>query len=199
MENMVLGFYFAKNSSTVLLVKKARPDWQKGKLNGIGGHIEDGESPEQAMIREFREETGTEVRDWAKVTILSGNDWMAHVFRSFGNVMEVQGTEDEPVGYFTINDVANMGMDKILHNLKWLIPLCLDSFSNVPVVNYNNMLKDGAPEDEVMDTLVVAHNLFMQTPAEHPMEKMEWTLAFHKLQALLGLRTLRREHPERYR
>lgn len=54
----VLGFMFNEDESKVLLVHKNRPTWQAGKLNGIGGKIEAGETPLQAMEREFMEETG---------------------------------------------------------------------------------------------------------------------------------------------
>ena len=52
------GFMFSKDFSHVLLIEKARPKWQEGKVNGIGGHLESGESPVDAMVREFEEETG---------------------------------------------------------------------------------------------------------------------------------------------
>lgn len=42
----------------VLLIEKQRPEWQKGRLNGVGGKIEPGEADSSAMIREFAEETG---------------------------------------------------------------------------------------------------------------------------------------------
>jgi 8-oxo-dGTP pyrophosphatase MutT (NUDIX family) len=53
----VVGFLFSQDESKVLLVWKNRPAWQNGKLNGIGGKIEAGETPLQAMEREFKEET----------------------------------------------------------------------------------------------------------------------------------------------
>lgn len=53
----VLGFLFSEDGSRVLLVWKNRPAWQNGKLNGVGGKIEPGETPLQAMKREFLEET----------------------------------------------------------------------------------------------------------------------------------------------
>ena len=42
----------------VLLVKKDRPAWQSGRLNLVGGKIEAGETPEQAALRELKEEAG---------------------------------------------------------------------------------------------------------------------------------------------
>lgn len=56
MTEYVVGFAFS-HSNYVLLIEKQRPCWQKGRLNGIGGHVEAGELPSQAMAREFKEET----------------------------------------------------------------------------------------------------------------------------------------------
>ena len=42
----------------ILIVKKDRPEWQKGRYNLPGGKIEEGESPEEAAIRELEEEAG---------------------------------------------------------------------------------------------------------------------------------------------
>jgi 8-oxo-dGTP diphosphatase len=56
-QKYVLGFAFDK-SDNVILVRKQKPKWQKGLLNGVGGKIEIGETSSDAMFREFREETG---------------------------------------------------------------------------------------------------------------------------------------------
>ena len=42
----------------VLLVLKDRPPWQAGMLNLVGGKIEKGETPEEAALRELKEESG---------------------------------------------------------------------------------------------------------------------------------------------
>lgn len=60
---MVLGFGFT-NDNRVALIRKIRPDWQRGSFNGVGGHIEPGESPVDAMVREFMEETGVKIDKW---------------------------------------------------------------------------------------------------------------------------------------
>jgi 8-oxo-dGTP diphosphatase len=45
MNKYVVGFLFNSDTNKVCLIKKNRPQWQKGRLNGVGGHIEDGKAP----------------------------------------------------------------------------------------------------------------------------------------------------------
>ena len=49
-----------------VLIRKARPEWQKGKLNVPGGKVEENEPPLFAMTREWVEETGivTDPLEW---------------------------------------------------------------------------------------------------------------------------------------
>ena len=60
MTDYVVGFAFnsTQNFNSVVLINKNRPDWQAGKYNGIGGHIEPGETTYEAITREFDEEAG---------------------------------------------------------------------------------------------------------------------------------------------
>jgi 8-oxo-dGTP pyrophosphatase MutT (NUDIX family) len=66
-QDYVLGFVKVKDFKVlkpkVLLMIKQRPEYQKGKLNGIGGKIEAGETPIKAMIREFGEEVTPNLLD----------------------------------------------------------------------------------------------------------------------------------------
>jgi 8-oxo-dGTP pyrophosphatase MutT (NUDIX family) len=57
MRRYVLGFVFDRGFRHVLLICKTSPEWQAGRLNGLGGKIEPGETPLLAMERELREET----------------------------------------------------------------------------------------------------------------------------------------------
>jgi hypothetical protein len=36
----VCGFMFANDFTEVALIRKNKPEWQRGKLNGIGGKVE---------------------------------------------------------------------------------------------------------------------------------------------------------------
>jgi len=54
----VIGFVF-DDKDRVVLIRKNRPDYLAGKLNGVGGKIEPTDRmPVDAMVREFDEETG---------------------------------------------------------------------------------------------------------------------------------------------
>lgn len=60
MTKYVLGFLFNDNGE-ILLIMKNRPPFLKGMINGIGGKTEPGEETIDALIREYREETGLDV------------------------------------------------------------------------------------------------------------------------------------------
>jgi 8-oxo-dGTP diphosphatase len=60
-------------------------DIHQGKWNGLGGKFEAGESPEECVIREVREETGFHISDPKLHGLLmfpnfKGDDWYVFVF-----------------------------------------------------------------------------------------------------------------------
>jgi len=129
MKSYACGFLFSPDRSRVLLIRKRRPAWQAGKLNGIGGKLEPGESPLDAMRREFREEADLDIRGWQEILTLTGADdagtgvgWRGHFFRAFGPVDEAHTITDETL---EIHPVASLPRDTI-PNLHWMIPLMLD-------------------------------------------------------------------------
>lgn len=118
----VAGFAFTTDGH-VALIRKNKPDFQRGKWNGIGGKIEDGETPHQAMVREFREETGVVIEDWSEFCILEGEDWYVRFFTATsGQVFDVRTTTDE---YVDVISLASLP-DNMMANLRWLIPMALD-------------------------------------------------------------------------
>ena len=126
MQHYVCGFLISPDRGRVLLIRKNRPAWQAGKLNGVGGKVEPGEAPRAAMAREFREEAGLDLPEsaWSHVVMLTGRDgdWAGHFFRAFGGIDAAQAMTDEPL---EIHPVDALPPDTI-PNLRWIIPMLLD-------------------------------------------------------------------------
>lgn len=136
----VLGFLFSPNFSNVVLIRKNKPDWQKDKLNGVGGKVEDFDKClEDAMIREFKEETGLEHTDWtifAKLICSNGDG--IYVFHGISDkVYELKSMTDEEVNTYSVKYLlSSYNQYPIIPNLKWLLPMALDTELNFTNVLY---------------------------------------------------------------
>jgi 8-oxo-dGTP diphosphatase len=89
--------YIQQDGLTLMLHRiKRADDIHHGKWNGLGGKFEPGESPEECVIREVREESGLELRHPRLCGLLmfpgfKGNDWYVFVFTAHkfsGELME---------------------------------------------------------------------------------------------------------------
>lgn len=114
----VVGFAIRSNS-TVVLIQKRRPDWQAGKYNGVGGHVEEGETLRGAMFREFEEETGARVHNWEHfVTLTDSTNWSVAFFGTMTNI-PVKTTTDEMISEHLVSQLPK----NVVPNLYWLIPM----------------------------------------------------------------------------
>lgn len=137
----VAGFLFSKCGDIVALIEKQKPSWQKDKLNGVGGKIEPGETPLQAMQREFKEEAGLEITGWQPFCTLTGNDlsynetgsnFKVHFFSSFSDkIYEVKSATEEKVEYYSVLVLNEL---PLIPNLAWLIPMALEKTLTAQVV-----------------------------------------------------------------
>lgn len=132
-----LGFAFnsKEKDMLVLLIRKLKPKWQEGKLNGVGGKIEQGETPIAAMVREFKEETNiqTSEKDWTKRGIMEGHRangeyWCVYIFAAdLGDTVQLWMPSPTPELLITIKVIDIWKNDNIIFNLKWMIPLVMDA------------------------------------------------------------------------
>lgn len=131
MKQYVCGFYFCNDS--VVLIRKNKPDWQSGKLNGVGGALEPDEYPIDAMRREFREEASkhTSVLDWRFFALLRTNDCEIHFYAAHGTASGVSSGTDESIYFVPVHEIATHPV--VLPNLRWLIPLALNNEPSVIV------------------------------------------------------------------
>lgn len=115
MKRYSLGFAFDLfgNIPKVALVTKSKPANQAGKLNGVGGHIEPGETPIIAMDREWREETGIRpngyTSDWVPVEVRGdGRHYELNIFAAFAESRyPIEALPGEPVAWYALDDLAN--------------------------------------------------------------------------------------------
>lgn len=121
----VIGLMFNERGNHVALIEKNRPEWQAGKLNGIGGKIEQGESPYETMVREFQEETGVLYKDWVvSGCMMDPGKFEIHVFKAFTDkVYDVRSKTDEEV---SIHHVALLKYMKTVEDLDWMIVRALE-------------------------------------------------------------------------
>jgi 8-oxo-dGTP diphosphatase len=123
----VVGFLFSPSRGQVALIRKNKPTWQAGLLNGIGGKIEQGELARDAMVREFKEETSVDVRDWRQFAVMNGNGYVVHFFVADATVDQfnnLQSTTEELIEVVPFNYACEHR--DCIPNLRWLIPLALD-------------------------------------------------------------------------
>lgn len=145
-QNYVVGFAFSADRSKVVLIRKNRPAWQAGKLNGVGGKFEPGEDGLSCMTREFSEETGvtTDAADWHYFTKIIGRDGDVLCYRMFDDKALAATTKSDEAVEITPVDFDHIRAESMA-NLLWLIGIALDETQPGFFVeaNYNQEFKTG--------------------------------------------------------
>lgn len=121
-----VGFAFSADRKFVALIEKQRPKWQAGKLNGIGGHVEEGEPFAVAQQREFWEETSIVIpaNSWRAFASFIGTDWHVRCFVAFTDeIFNIRSMTDESVKVLPVDKVQYL---PVILNLGYLLPLALD-------------------------------------------------------------------------
>lgn len=127
---MVVGFAFDQDTTRVLLVRKTHPHWQAGKLNGIGGKVEDCDrgNPTSAMVREFTEETGiAQIEpDWLFLATLHSGPHLIHFFRalfSLATLQQADGHPNDTGEMLELHNVSALARRRdMIPNLSFLVP-----------------------------------------------------------------------------
>lgn len=109
--------YIKKNNQTLMLHRvKKENDIHEGKWNGLGGKFEAGETPEECIIREVKEESGLniinpklhgfisfplfdEIQDWF-VFIFSAHEFTGHIIESDEGILK--WIDDEKLSFLNL-------------------------------------------------------------------------------------------------
>lgn len=144
----MVGFLFDTDAYRVVLIRKNRPEWQAGKLNGVGGKVEQGESKEQAMTREFKEETGVLLEGWHRFASLTWEQGVVHFFRHFVPPWQVDACRtvtDENIELHPVHALLDPEQRLgVTPNLRWLVPLAAhrhDTYDVIDVVETGTTMR----------------------------------------------------------
>lgn len=116
---------------SVLLLRKNKPEWQAGYLNFMGGKIEAGETPAEAMAREGDEELGLncsrEIRSWR---YLASEDGPGYTVAYFVGILDpaMIGTSparNDTEETYEWHPVTSLPRD-LIGNCRWLVAMALD-------------------------------------------------------------------------
>jgi 8-oxo-dGTP diphosphatase len=131
-QDYVVGLLFSPDQKTVAMVRKNKPAWQAGKLNGIGGKIEPNELGLEAMTREFKEETGVSIMNWERFLTMRYSNSEAGLagqiifYRATSDMIAyVRTMEAEAILTVQVDDVLTRKVECI-PNMYWITGLALD-------------------------------------------------------------------------
>ena len=113
MDKTVLCYIEKDNSYLMLFRNKKKEDINKGKWIGIGGHLEQNETKEEALLREVKEETGLTLNSF--------------IYR--GEILFVNNDFKEVMYLYTSSDYFGEIIECDEGELKWI------SFKDIPSLN----------------------------------------------------------------
>lgn len=112
MKQTVLVYIEENNKYLMLYRNKKEKDINKNKYIGIGGHVEEGETPDVTLIREVKEETGLNLLSFIKrgivYFVLNGYVEEMHVYTSNNFEGEMIECNEGELIWINKNEVLNL-------------------------------------------------------------------------------------------
>ena len=135
-----------KDKTLMLYRNKKKDDYHEGKWNGLGGKLEPGETPEDCVLREVKEETGLTIRNPMMHGIITfpkfdgENDWYVFIFTATqfeGNIISSDEGKLEWIPNEKLFELNLWEGDKIF--LEWLFK---DKFFSAKFIYINKDFVD---------------------------------------------------------
>ncbi len=135
-----VNLYAIKNNK-LLLSRRQNKGWMDGYLCAPGGHVEKGETPTQAMIREAKEELGVEISatDLEFLCVAARNnsptEYVAYEFLLMDKNYEFTNTEPELCSELVWVELSNLP-DDIIDDFKQIIDRSIIGKEKYLEINY---------------------------------------------------------------
>lgn len=130
----------------ILLVQKDRPMWQRGRLNLVGGHVEQGETAVDAAVRELSEESGLGILGHpSHIGTIEASHcviFVVQVLVGIDQKIAPRPEETEKVSWYYWDQVRND--PRLITNLKTIIPLCMSGMRGWLVRDVGNEIGSGS-------------------------------------------------------
>lgn len=108
----VVNLCYVINNQGQTLLQYKRKGFGVGKWNGPGGKVRSGETLEQAVIREVKEETGLDIKNLKKMAELEfyftdKEEWnqIAHVYITKDFTGDMRASEEGELKWFKIDEI----------------------------------------------------------------------------------------------
>ena len=118
---------FVRNGEKILMINRVKPPFM-GMWNAVGGHLADGETPEQCAVREIKEESGITVDS---VSLFSEFTWnyddetgyalIADLPDDFDDSAFPLKTDEGIVDFMPVDWVINPKNDGVIEDLRVFI------------------------------------------------------------------------------
>lgn len=120
----VAAYIILVKENQVLMLKRANTGYHDGDYSLPSGHIENGEFPDQAAIREAKEEIGIQIKDLKFVTVLYSDDNYACFFFEVNHwIGDVKNCEEDKC-----DDLSWFDLDKLPENIAPEVKTGLENF-----------------------------------------------------------------------
>lgn len=127
LEKTVLCYIEREDKILMLYRNKKENDINAGKWIGVGGHIEDGETPEEAILRETVEETGLTLQEirFRGIVDFYNNDLLSeksYVYTSDRFIGNLTACDEGELAWIAKNDVLSLNLwegDRIFLDILW--------------------------------------------------------------------------------
>ena len=112
MDKTVMIYLEKDNQYLMLYRNKKKKDINKNKYIGVGGHVEKGETPDEAVVREVKEETGLDLLSFVRrglvYFVLNGYEEEMYIYTSLDFKGELIECNEGELSWIDKDDVMSL-------------------------------------------------------------------------------------------